>query len=206
MRPLSASIKKSLEIATSAYESQLQGDPRQYLQERGISPGSISAFRLGFVSEPISGHEQYRGCISIPYLGPSGVYGLRFRSLLGDGPKYLGLSGMQTRLFNVRDIADSGDTICITEGEFDTIILKECGLYSVGVPGADTWKRHHPRLFAGFRRVLVLGDSDPAGKKFAKTVTSSLPNATSIQLLANDVNDQYLLNGPDSLLELIKEQ
>ncbi len=47
-------------------------------------------FRLGFVANPETGHEIYQGKLAIPYITPSGVIDIRFRSLNNDsGPKYL---------------------------------------------------------------------------------------------------------------------
>lgn len=210
MRPLSKSTKQSLELAALRYEEQMQmllDNPAiVHLADRGIDPESIESFRLGFVSEPISGHEQYRGCISIPSLGPAGVYGLRFRSLQSDGPKYLGLSGAPTRLFNIRDIHSASDTVCITEGEFDAVILSQCGLKAIGVCGANSWKRHHPRMMAGFRRVFIFGDGDKAGADFSKTVNESIENGIRITLPSgSDVNSFYLSNGQQALLDLMQE-
>lgn len=208
MRPLSKSMKLSLEQATAQYEQDVSNQtPYDYLRDRGISPESIERFRLGYVVKPISGHEQYVGCISIPSLGHEGVYGIRFRSLRGDGPKYLGLSGAQTRIFNVRDIHAAQDSISITEGELDTVILSQCGLRSVGVTGANNWKRHHPRMFAGFQRVYIWGDGDKAGQEFAKTVSDHLTNGQRIHLpTGSDVNDFYQAHGAQALLELMEDQ
>lgn len=206
MRPLSKSTKQSLELAVSQYEKAVNNQVAyEYLRDRGISPESIESYRLGYVSEPISGHEQYRGCISIPSCGPAGVYGLRFRNL-HDGPKYLGLSGAPTRLFNIRDIHTATDTICITEGEFDSVILSQCGLKSIGVTGANNWKRHHPRMMAGFQKIYIFGDGDRAGRDFSKTVMDSLGSATRINLPENeDVNSFYLKQGEKALLDLMLE-
>lgn len=211
MRPLSKSTKVSLELAVSQYALAMW-EPRQspgvqYLLDRGISPASIESFRLGFVAEPISGHEQYRGCVSIPSLGPAGVYGLRFRSLGdGGGPKYLGLSGAPTRLFNIRDIHSAGDDICVTEGEFDAIILTQCGLKAIGVTGANNWKKHHPRMLAGFQRVFIFGDGDKAGTEFSKKVFETTTNGIRISLPQGcDVNDLYLTEGQEGILKLMED-
>lgn len=207
MKPLSKSILQSLETAATEYASQINQDAYEYLTGRGISRESIDDFRLGYVVDPISGHEQFRGRIAIPALDLRGrVYSLRFRSLgeSSDGPKYLGLADVPTRLFNLRAVDTDGDTICITEGEFDTVILSQCGYSSVAVTGADSWKRHHPRIFAGFRTVYVLGDGDQAGKKFAKTVTASLPNAISLPLpTGEDINSLFMTLGPKALSSLL---
>lgn len=210
MKPLSPAIRSSLEAAVSQYENQIQQDlgiRGEHLLDRGIGPASIAGFRLGYVKEPISGHEQYHGCISIPSLGANGsVVGLRFRSLSNDGPKYLGLSGAPTRLFNTRAIHAAGDDICITEGEFDSIILTQCGLYSCGVTGAQNWKRHHRCNFAGFRRVYIFGDGDKAGQDFSKKVFESLDNGVRVNLPpGKDVNDVWLDGGKESVLSLMED-
>lgn len=209
MKPLSKSMLTSLETAVQQYELVMQDDgpANQYLQERGIGLESIAEFRLGFVADPISGHESYRGRIAIPGLDHRNrPYSLRFRALPPDetGPKYLGLPDAQTRLFNIRAVHADSEFICITEGEFDAIILNQCGIPAVGVTGADSWKKHHPRIFAGFRNVYVLGDGDSAGQKFAKTVTTSLTNATAVPLpTGEDVNSLYLATGKQHLISLL---
>lgn len=146
--------------------------------------------------------------MAIPSLGPGGrVLGLRFRRLAGEGPKYLGLSGAPTRLFNARAISEcTGDDICITEGELDAVVLAQCGLEAVGVTGASNWKRHHPRMFAGFQRVFIFGDGDKAGEEFSKKVNESLPNGIRISMpITQDVNDFFLANGQEAVLNLLED-
>lgn len=135
------------------------------------------------------------------------MYGLRFRRVgEGDGPKYLGLSGAPTRLFNIRDIHSAADDICITEGEFDSIILSQCGLKSVGVSGANNWKKHHPRMMAGFQRVFIFGDGDKAGSDFSKAVLQSCSNGIRISVPHGlDVNDLYLTEGQEGILKLMED-
>jgi DNA primase len=208
MQRLSKFLKKGLETATASYETSVKNQiAYEYLLGRGISPESIKGFRLGYVDDPISGHEQYRGCLVIPSLGPLGdVRSIRFRNLTGDGPKYMGLPGVPTALFNTRAITDAYDTICITEGELDSVILTQCDLYSSGVCGADSWKKHHPRMFAGFSQVFLFGDGDPAGQKFAKSITDTLTTSRRISLPTGlDVNDLFLREGRDGILALMNE-
>jgi DNA primase len=178
-----------------------------YLRGRGIDRATSERFRLGYVADPITGHEQYKGRLVIPSIGPAGnVYGLRFRSLDGSEPKYLGLSGQVTRLFNVRAINEADDIICITEGEIDAISLAVAGLNAVGVPGASAWKRHHARLFVGFAKVYVFGDGDPAGRLFASTVCESLRNSQPVPMPEGlDINSILVGTGIESVLALMEE-
>ena len=80
--------------------------------------------RLGVVVEPEIGHESFAGRLSIPYITKTGVVDLRFRSLNpAVEPKYMGMTGAETRMFNVLDIERAGDFIGVCEGELDTITL-----------------------------------------------------------------------------------
>lgn len=205
MRPLSASLKESLAQATDQYAKSVDL-AEEYLTARGIGPELAETFRLGVVAEPIPGHEEYADRLSIPYLGARGsVYGMRFRTLDGDGPKYLGIHGTPTRLFNLRALHESDlPFMCITEGELDCVALAASGLPGIGVPGSNNWKRHHPRLFAGFDAVYVLGDGDKAGRKFTQEVSASLRSARPVTLPDGaDVNSLLVSDGPEAIRELL---
>lgn len=148
---------------------------------------------LGVVTEPETGHEQYSGRLAIPYVTKTGVVDLRFRSLNpAVEPKYMGMIGAETRLYNVLDIEQAGDFIGVCEGELDTITLSYCvGIPCVGVPGANSWKRHYTRLLADFQRVFVFADGDNPGTEFAKSLARELP-VTIVQLPENeDVNSMF---------------
>ena len=71
-------------------------------------------FRLGFVANPETGHEPYAGKLAIPYITPSGVIDIRFRSLSNDsGPKYLSRPGATTHIFNVMALQTDADVLVI---------------------------------------------------------------------------------------------
>lgn len=181
------------------------GQATPYLLGRGIDLATSERFRLGYVADPITGHEQYKGRLAIPSIGPSGnVYGLRFRALDGSEPKYLGISGQVTRLFNVRAIGEAEDIISITEGEIDAISLEVAGLHAVGVPGASAWKRHHARLFAGFSKVYVFGDGDPAGRLFVTQVCEAIRTSVPIRMQeGTDVNAVLVNEGVEAIRALM---
>jgi DNA primase len=200
LEPLSASSKTALEEATSQYQASLSL-AAEYLMERGISLGTADRYRLGVVAVPITGHEQYEGRLAIPYLGPgNAVTAIRFRSLNGEEPKYLSVGGASNRLYNLRAIIEATDTIHLTEGELDALVLGQAGFSAVGVPGANSWKRHHPRLFAGFTKVFIWGDGDKAGQQFSRTVMESLDTGIIVSMPpGTDVNDLYLAEGVEGL-------
>lgn len=205
IKPLNDSLKQSLEEATARYEEHLES-ALPYLEGRGISRAIAENFRLGVVGVPLTGHEQYAGRLAVPSIGYNGlIYNIRFRSLNGEEPKYLGLHGMPSWLFNIRAIHEAvSDEICITEGEIDALTLVQAGRPAVGVAGANAWKSHHARMVAGFARVYVFGDGDKAGNDFAKKVTDSLDTGVRVLLPeGEDVNSMYVKHGPEGIDQLL---
>lgn len=214
MRPITASQVETLTVAATMYHSAIwqAGD---YLERRGISEASASTFQLGVVSDPVPGHERYDGWLSIPYLGVSAdgedqCWSIRFRCIqdhsckeLKHG-KYQTLSGDASRLYNARVIKDAGSSIHITEGELDAIILNQCGLPAVAVPGANSWKYHYTRLLAGFNRVFIWGDPDAAGAEFVTTVSNAVRASAAVKLTLGDVNDTFLQGGKAAILEAME--
>ncbi len=153
--------------------------------------------RLGVVAEPEVGHEAFTGRLSIPYITKSGVVDLRFRSLNpAVEPKYMGMTGAETKMYNVLDVERAGDFIGVCEGEIDTITVSSLiGIPCVGVPGANSWKKHYTRLLADFERIFVFADGDQPGKEFATSLARELP-VTTIQLPdGHDVNSMFVLEG-----------
>jgi DNA primase len=168
-----------------------------YLVSRGISQEVARLASLGVVSEPEVGHEQYAGRLAIPYITKTGVVDLRFRSLNpAVEPKYMGMTGAETRMYNVLDVEQAGDFIGVCEGELDTITLSYCvGIPCIGVPGANSWKKHYTRLLADFERVFIFADGDQPGTEFAKSLARELP-VTIVQLPeGEDVNSMYVQAG-----------
>jgi hypothetical protein len=120
---LSKSQKELLARATENYERNLT-EILPYLTSRGITEQTARIFRLGFVREPEIGHEPYAGKLAIPYLTPTGVIDIRFRSLNAEtGPKYMSRPGATTHIFNINALGDDSDVLAICEGELDLRVL-----------------------------------------------------------------------------------
>lgn len=214
LRPLSADVKKSLEDATTLYEAS-QNTILPYLAGRSINPDTAAQFRLGHVgtsSELIHpGHEWMAGRLAIPSIGPNGVQAIRFRCLQDhnchdvDCQKYRGLPGVPTRLFNTRAVHEAGDVIYVVEGELDAVILDQCGLPAVGVPGVHNWKAYHRRIFDGFGEVVVIGDNDQAGRGFVEKLVKVIPQARAVHFAveSDDVGVFYTREGEDALRHLL---
>jgi DNA primase len=160
-------------------------------------------FRLGFVKDPEIGHEPYAGKLAIPYLTPSGVIDIRFRSLNNDGgPKYMSRPGATTHIFNINALSNDADCLTICEGELDTVVATQAGFNAVGLPGANNWKSFYARVLADWSKVILLCDGDNAGREMAKNLSRELENVFPVFMPeGKDVNDVYLAEGADGLLK-----
>ena len=191
-----ASQKELLDKATTKYAGSIS-QAEDYLRSRGIPLEVARLVSLGVVAEPEVGHEAFIGRLSIPYITKTGVVDLRFRSLNpAVEPKYMGMTGAETKMYNVLDVERAGDYIGVCEGEIDTLTISRCvGIPCVGVPGANSWKKHYTRLLADFERVFVFADGDQPGTEFARSLARELP-VTIIQLPdGQDVNSMYVQEG-----------
>lgn len=155
--------------------------------------------RLGVVLEPLTGHEAYVNRLAIPYLTRSGVVDLRFRSMDLSEPKYMGMAGATTHLYNVGALFRATSYVSICEGEIDTITLDNvCDIPAVGVPGVNNWKKHYTRLLADFDKVFLFADGDNAGTEFGKSLSRELGNLVVVQMPeGEDVNSMYRLQGAE---------
>ena len=192
----SASQKELLGRAVTNYAESIYL-AEDYLRSRGIPLEVARLAQLGVVAEPEIGHEAFQGRLSIPYITKTGAVDLRFRSLNpAVEPKYMGMTGADTKMYNVLDIDKANDFIGVCEGELDTITLSACvGIPCVGVPGANSWKKHYTRLLADFERIFVFADGDQPGTEFARSLARELP-VTIVQLPeGEDVNSAYVKFG-----------
>lgn len=117
------------------------------------------------------------------------------------------MPGSQTRLYNVNALLSAGDIIAVTEGEIDAITLNyKCGIPSIGVPGANSWKKHYSRILQDFEKVYIFADGDQAGSEFARKVAQEVQGVTIINLPeGQDVNSLYLTHGAQYFQEKVKQ-
>ena len=210
LRPLTASQMEELEEAVSRYEGQLTVDAAQYLARRGIDRAVASTSRLGVVGDAFPEHQRFTGMLAIPYLDRFGKpLTVRFRCLeehdhqAGYHGKYNSLKDDPPRMYNIRSLWEAGDTIHVTEGEFDALVLTKIGLPAVAIPGANLFQWRHQKMLAGFSRIYVWGDPDEAGAEFTKKLTKRMARAKGVRLKVGDVTDTYLAEGAGALHALI---
>lgn len=211
--PLSGSQKVALKMAAKRYEEALTVEAARYLLARGIEKETAATFRLGVVDDPDPAHFNYRGMLSIPYLGHDNEpVAIRFRCMKNHDHranyhgKYNSVAGGANRLFNVGEIirqAESGSSsIHLTEGEIDAMTLNQAGFPAIAAPGAATWEQRHSVMLAGFDKVYIWGDPDSAGAEFVQKVEAGLRGSgVPIRLTEGDVNDVYVQGGREAIRE-----
>ena len=193
---LSNSQRQFLLQATQEYAASLHL-AGEYLATRGLSVEEAKQFHLGVVATPLPSHESYVGRLAIPYITPSGVVDIRFRSILHQEPKYMGIPGAKTTMFNAQAVLTSNSYICVTEGEIDCITtVVKTGHPAVGIPGANNWKPYYTKILDDFETVIVLADGDNPGLEFGKKVSRELENVSIVQMPeGHDVNSIVIKEG-----------
>lgn len=216
---LSASQRNALAEAAHRYHNTVE-DVAPYLAGRGLTKAHADSFLLGAVSDPMPGHERFRGMVSIPYLTPAGVVGFKFRCPAVDHsckaeshPKYDSPAGQQSRLYNVGALHGDSNVIAIVEGELKALICTAVvGVPAVGTPGTQ-WTKEHPhfaRVFADFEHVVVVADHDlnedgrtdqGRGVGHAKKVAASLGGRVVMPPPGLDLDEWVAKEGAEAVRE-----
>ena len=201
---LSSSQKNFLLQATQRYAAKIEL-AEEYLLSRQLSVEEAKVFHLGVVEDPLPGHEAYKGRLAIPYITPSGVVDIRFRGMNNEDPKYMGLVGAKTTMFNTQACFVADKYICVTEGEFDCIMMTVKTMHpTIGIPGANNWKPHYAKILDDFDTVIVLADGDAAGLEFGKKISRELGNVNIVSMPeGEDVNSVMIKRGSDWIDERI---
>lgn len=193
----SRSQRESLDTATRHY-AQFVSLAEEYLANRGLSLEDAQRAQLGLVVEPLPGHDMYTGRLAIPYVTQAGTVDIRFRSIGPQEPKYMGLPGNETRMYNVNAILTADAMIAVCEGEIDTMTLHyKTGINAVGIPGVNNWKQHYRKLLQDFETIVIFADGDQPGQEFAKKLSREISGIMVINMPeGEDVNSMYLKQGP----------
>ena len=202
---------RSLLEAVTHYSQALDERAEEYLAGRGISKDVAKRYEIGTVTDPINGHEDYLGWLSIPYITAMGsCVSVKFRRLDDGKPKYGQPTGQKQHLYNVSDVLVSSPRIVVCEGELDAVVVSGIiNVPAVGVPGVTAWKPHFAKLFTGYDTVYIVGDNDQKedgtnpGAEFSRRVQSEVSNGVIVTLPPNmDINDFYLTNGIEETRKL----
>jgi archaellum biogenesis ATPase FlaH len=185
----------------------------RYLREkRGFTYETIEKYRLGwapadgglvthlvsqgFEVEDIKrtglvnkwGDDFFRDKITIPYMLMGQVVQIRGKDMSG---KYLTPPGQQARLFN-SDAAINDDSIVLTEGEFDCIVLESLGFSAMGLPGVSTWQDSWTKQLSEAKRIYICFDNDSAGRAGAEKLASKIGPRSRIVEIPDENNGRKI--------------
>lgn len=150
----------------NVYASRLLARPDlvKYITEnRGIAEGVFKKFRVGFgVNE----------MISIPIYENGALVNIRYRrdpknDIQNIGAKYAVEAGCKSAIFNGDILNPSLDSVIITEGEFDAMVLISNGFENtVSVTlGAGGFPQAWLSKFQGIKKIYLCYDNDESGLK-----------------------------------------
>ena len=213
-----------LQAATNFYHFNLLAEPRalDYLAQRGISLATARECRLGYAAGdqllaflhwqrlPLgaalqlglltrAGREFMAGRILIPELcagRPMWLIGRALaEDLADDVPRYLGLPGKKPLLG--WDQARGSASVCVVEGVFDLLAVRQWGYPVVGLLGTNVRPDQVDQLRTFSRAYLVL-DTDDAGFEATLALYDAIgPTAVPVAL-PDDVKDPAeLASRPD---------
>lgn len=213
MPALSKEQRKYLERATLQYAESLD-DAAGWLEVRGLDLEFARSKGLGVVHNPLPGHENVEGYLSIPYLTDRGPVNMSFRCIemhdcKQQGPyhrKYMKRKGSPVNMYGVQSADWAEEWIVITEGEIDALIWQQIGVPAIGIPGAENWKDYWVNVLEDFSRVYLAEDGDDAGKDLWIAASENLTNMIRMRMPdGEDTNSMYLKAGKDYLLGRIKK-
>lgn len=212
MPALSKEQRLFLETTASQYAEHLD-DAAEWLEGRGIDLDHARYEGLGVVVNPPARHENQAGRLAIPYITDFGPVGITFRCLQdhsckehGHG-KYSKEKNQPNELYGVRSFDDASDWIGVTEGELDSLVLRQIGIPAISIPGAQNWEDWWPNVFEDLSRIYVFADADDAGMKLYERLRDKLSMPVlRVKLPAGeDVNSTYLKYGADAIVKRIKK-
>lgn len=180
-------------------------EPQEYLQGRGLDVNTIVEAQLGYVH--LNG-SRFSRSIAIPYFDAQGRHRLtRYRHLNPKAAqKYGWLKGSSSHLYGIERVDERVVYIC--EGEFDALILTQCGFPAVGLTGAMHFQRPWRYLFRNSDMVLVVMDTDSSkkddlgrevgmtGQRAAQKIAGAIGTVTNVDIIelpmGEDVTSLYL--------------
>lgn len=212
---LSKSQRALLETTTRQYAENVE-EVGSYLGLRGIEREDALGARLGLVSDPPPEHARFDGMLSIPYLTPAGVVGIKFRCLEDHDCKKFDHSkydqpSQHPRLYNAGVMADtSSEVVCICEGELDALLCSARIAPAVGAPGTQ-WHAHWTRCFADFDSIVVIADHDvkedgsSPGLAHGKKLQRELGSRAKVirPPVGMDLTDWFLAEGAGPIKEAV---
>lgn len=175
-----------------------------YIKLRGITEDTIKYFNIG----------TYKGSIAFPYYRNDTIVGYKTRKPLKNPgkPKMLSIKGSKPYLYNAQNVKPHGELV-ICEGEFDCMVIHQCGytnVVSVGAGGnsLSALMEQAKEYLEKFTSLIIVSDNDETGHNMDKLFLEN--HKAKVKLIdkslydRNDINEEYVINGEAKVREIIE--
>lgn len=154
---------------------------REYWYDRKLSDRTIDRYRLGF----------WNGWNTIPLYSNSNFVNFQCRRDIPSKSMKYWYNGGEPVLMNA-ELLQLVDTIYMTEGTVDSLLLNQEGLPSVAHSGGSGyWNPHWYPLFSRVSRIYYIADNDRAGKWAANRIANSLGQGKVLIYQFNTDKERY---------------
>jgi len=142
----------------------------EYFKSRGINQDGVTYFGLGY--------SKNMGMVTVPVHSPDGMpIGIVGRSIEGKSFKNSTNLPKSKTLFNIHRAKKIGDQVIIVESSFDAIRIHQAGFPNVvATLGGFLSKEQHALLNRYFNKVIIMTDSDLAGRELGFSIANKLRN------------------------------
>jgi len=176
----------------------------EYIGKRGITEATIKEFDLA----------TYENKIAFPYVKHETTIGYKTRKPIKNPgkPKMGSITGSKPYLFNSQNVT-KGTELIICEGEFDCMVINQCGyknVVSVGA-GANSMNaliEQAKDFLKQFDILIIVSDNDEAGNNMDKFFTETFGDKAKLidkkLYLFNDINEEFIKNGKEKIIKLIE--
>lgn len=175
-----------------------------YIKLRGITEETIKRFMLG----------TYNGYIAFPYYKYEAVIGYKIRLPKKDPgkPKMKSITGSKPYLYNIQNV-EIGTELIICEGEFDCMIIDQCGFENVVSVGAGANSLNNlieqaKDYLSKFEILIIVSDNDEAGQNMDQFFVEEFGDKVKLidkkLYTRKDINEEYIKNGKKKIIEIIE--
>jgi twinkle protein len=176
----------------------------EYIKSRGLTEKTITQFKL----------TSYEGEIVFPYFRYETLVGGKKRKPVANPgqPKMTSLKGSKPYLFN-SDSVSTDESLIICEGEFDCMVIWQCGYKNVVSVGAganslNSMLEQAKDFLDKFDYLIIVSDNDQAGQEMDKAFVEKYGDKTKLidktLYELNDINDEFLKNGKEKIIQIIE--
>jgi len=155
-------------------------DNREYWYKRLLNDNTIDRFKLGF----------YNDWFLIPIFDNGKFINFQMRRDEPEKRIKAWYKGIGHRLFN-SSLLEIVNTVVITEGLVDSILLNQYGIPSISTTGGSVWHRAWFYAFINQKRIYYVEDNDDAGRIASRRVANNLGQYRVKILRFDGYKDKY---------------